>query len=130
MNAQPLHPRTTDLPPWCRQAGDDLPLPVTGTAFPDSPMSEARRACDLPRTDCMRKHPSPILDAIAAGIDVRGHMLRSLPDRLEPSPDRCWRFGMIHVDDGTQRRPPKDCTHRDSGIIRSHGCALSDPLPC
>ena len=39
------------------------------------------------------------------------------------------RFGIVHVNYGTQQRTPKDSARWYSGIIASHGRKLSDPLP-
>lgn len=121
----------TDLLLWFKQTYGDLPVYITenGAAFFDPPVAEDGRVRDPLRIDYLRKHLSAIHDAIAAGVDVRGYMAWSLLDNLEWSLGYSKRFGIVHVDYGTQARTPKDSARWYSGIIASHGRTLSDPLP-
>ena len=121
----------TELLLWFKQTYGDLPVYITenGAAFFDPPVADAGRVRDPLRIDYLRKHLSAIHDAIAAGVDVRGYMAWSLLDNLEWSLGYSKRFGIIHVNYGTLERTPKDSARWYSGIIRSHGRSLSDPLP-
>lgn len=121
----------TDTLLWFRDTYGDLPVYITenGAAFFDPPVAEAGRVRDPLRIDYFRKHLRAVHAAIAAGVDVRGYMAWSLLDNLEWSLGYSKRFGIIHVDYGTLERTPKDSARWFSGIIDSHGRALSDPLP-
>ena len=121
----------TDLLLWFKRTYGDLPVYITenGAAFFDPPVAEAGRIRDPLRIDYLRKHLAAIHDAIDAGVDVRGYMAWSLLDNLEWSLGYSKRFGIIHVNYGTLERTPKDSARWYSGIIRSHGRSLSDPLP-
>lgn len=121
----------TDLLLWFKRTYGDLPVYITenGAAFFDPPVAEEGRVRDPLRIDYLRKHLAAIHDAIAAGVDVRGYMAWSLLDNLEWSLGYSKRFGIIHVNYGTLERTPKDSARWYSGIIRSHGRSLSDPLP-
>ncbi len=121
----------TELLLWFKRSYGELPVYITenGAAFFDPPVAEGGRVRDPLRIDYLRKHLRAIHDAIAAGVDVRGYMAWSLLDNLEWSLGYSKRFGIIHVDYGTLERTPKDSARWYSGIIRSHGRSLSDPLP-
>jgi beta-glucosidase len=121
----------TDLLLWFKDTYGELPVYITenGAAFFDPPVAEGGRVRDPLRIDYIRKHLGAIHDAIEAGVDVRGYMAWSLLDNLEWSLGYSKRFGLVHVDYGTQQRTPKDSARWYSGIIASHGRALADPLP-
>ncbi len=121
----------TDLLLWFKDTYGDLPVYITenGAAFFDPPVAEGGRVRDPLRTDYLRKHLSAIHDAIAAGVDVRGYMAWSLLDNLEWSLGYSKRFGIVHVNYGTQERTPKDSARWYSKVIASNGRTLSDPLP-
>ena len=121
----------TDLLLWFKRTYVDLPVYITenGAAFFDPPVAEEGRIRDPLRIDYLRKHLSAIHEAIGAGVDVRGYMAWSLLDNMEWSLGYSKRFGIVHVDYGTLARTPKDSARWYSGIIRSHGRSLSEPLP-
>jgi beta-glucosidase len=126
----------TDLLLWFKQTYGDLPVYITenGAAMYDPPVADVDenghgRVRDSLRVDYLRKHVGAVHDAIEAGVDVRGYMLWSLMDNLEWSLGYSKRFGMIHVNYATQERTPKDSARWYSGVIRSHGRSLADPLP-
>ena len=121
----------TDLLLWFKRTYGDLPVYITenGAAFFDPPVAEEGRIRDPLRIDYLRKHLSAIHEAIGAGVDVRGYMAWSLLDNMEWSLGYSKRFGIVHVDYGTLARTPKDSARWYSGIIRSHGRSLSEPLP-
>ena len=62
-------------------------------------------------------------------MDVRGYMTWSLLDNLEWSLGYSKRFGIVHVNYGTQQRTPKDSARWYSKVIASNGASLADPLP-
>lgn len=121
----------TDLLLWFKQTYGDIPLYVTenGAAFFDPPVADGGRVRDPLRTAYLQGHLAAIHDAIAAGVDVRGYMAWSLLDNLEWSLGYAKRFGIVHVNYGTQERTIKDSGRWYSRVIASHGGALADPLP-
>jgi beta-glucosidase len=126
----------TDLLLWFKRTYGDIPLYITenGAAFFDPPVADtdaagARRVRDPLRTDYLRQHLSAIHDAIAAGVDIRGYMAWSLMDNLEWSLGYAKRFGLVHVNYGTQERTIKDSGRWYSRVIASHGGTLAEPLP-
>jgi beta-glucosidase len=56
-------------------------------------------------------------------------MAWSLMDNLEWSLGYGKRFGLVHVNYGTQERTPKDSAHWYSRVIETHGGSLAEPLP-
>ena len=121
----------TELLLWFKQTYGDLPVYITenGAAFFDQTVAEGGRIRDPLRIDYLRKHITAIHDAIDAGVDVRGYMAWSLLDNLEWSLGYSKRFGIVHVNYGTQERTPKDSARWYSDVIASNGRTLSDPLP-
>lgn len=126
----------TDLLLWFKQTYGDMPVYITenGAAFFDPPVADtdasgARRVRDPLRIDYLRKHLSAVHDAIAAGVDVRGYMVWSLMDNMEWSLGYSKRFGVVHVNYGTQQRTPKDSARWYSRVIATHGGALAEPIP-
>jgi beta-glucosidase len=55
-------------------------------------------------------------------------MVWSLLDNLEWSLGYSKRFGIVHVNFGTQERTPKDSARYYALVIASHGAALAEPL--
>ena len=92
-------------------------------------MAEKGRICDPLRINYLHKHLNAIRDAIEAGVDIRGYMVWSLLDNLEWSLGYSKRFGIVHVNYGTQERTPKDSARFYSGVIASHGGTLAGPSP-
>ncbi|GLY82076.1 GH1 family beta-glucosidase [Actinoallomurus iriomotensis] len=62
---------------------------------------------DDARRDFIEQHLHATLDAIDAGVDVRGYFVWSLLDNFEWSYGYAHRFGIVHVDYETQMRTPK-----------------------
>ncbi|GGK04732.1 GH1 family beta-glucosidase [Luteimonas terricola] len=121
----------TDLLLWFKDTYGDLPVYITenGAAFFDPAVADEGRVRDPLRIDYLRKHLTAIRDAIDAGVDIRGYMAWSLLDNLEWSLGYSKRFGIVHVNYGTQERTPKDSARWYSKVIASNGRTLSDPLP-
>ena len=121
----------TDLLLWFKNTYGDLPVYITenGAAFFDPPVAENGHVCDPLRINYLHKHLRAIHDAIEAGVDIRGYMAWSLLDNLEWSLGSSQRFGIVHVNYGTQERTPKDSARWYSDVIASHGGKLAEPSP-
>ncbi len=102
-----------------------IPLLVTenGAAFPDPEVSP-QELQDTRRVDFLRDHLRAVRRAVAAGADVRGYFVWSLLDNFEWAFGYGKRFGIVHVDFGTQRRTPKASARFYSTVVRSGGAAL------
>ncbi len=121
----------TDLLMWFKRTYGDTPVYITenGAAFFDPPVAENNHICDPLRINYLHKHLRAIHDAISAGVDIRGYMAWSLLDNLEWSLGYSKRFGIVHVNYGTQERTPKDSAHWYSEVIATHGRKLDEPSP-
>jgi beta-glucosidase len=87
----------------------DLALMITenGVAFDDHVDADGRVRDDA-RIVYVRDHLAAVGRAIDAGVPVTGYFLWSLMDNFEWAYGYSKRFGMVHVDYGTQARTPKD----------------------
>jgi beta-glucosidase len=87
----------------------DLPMYIlgSGAAFADQIDTDGR-ICDEPRIAYLRGYLGAVLDAIAAGVPVRGYFVRSLLDSFEWVFGYNRRFGLVHIDFTTGERRPKD----------------------
>ncbi|MFP5334042.1 MAG: GH1 family beta-glucosidase [Actinomycetes bacterium] len=103
-----------------------LPLLVTenGAAFPDDP--QVGVTSDPRRVAYLHDHVSAALDAIEAGVDLRGYFVWSLLDNFEWAEGYSQRFGLVHVDYATQRRTPRDSARWFSTVIRHNGVVVPD----
>ncbi|MGO4549650.1 GH1 family beta-glucosidase [Lysobacter sp. 2RAF19] len=121
----------TDLLVWAKDRYGNLPTYITenGAAFFDPPVAEEGRVRDPLRMGYLKKHLTAIRDAIDQGCDIRGYMVWSLLDNLEWSLGFSKRFGIVHVNYGTQERTPKDSARWYSQAIATHGASIDDPLP-
>jgi beta-glucosidase len=90
----------------------DLPVYIleNGAAFPDRVEAD-ERIRDEPRIAYLRDYLGAVLEAIEAGVPVRGYFVWSLLDNFEWALGYCRRFGLVHVDYATQVRRPKDSFH-------------------
>jgi beta-glucosidase len=98
----------------------DVALHVTenGAAFDDAP-DEDGFVDDGDRTAYVRAHVGAILDAIEAGVPVRGYFYWSLLDNFEWAWGYAKRFGIVRVDYTTQERTPKASALDYARIIRT-----------
>jgi beta-glucosidase len=105
-----------------RYAGD-LPIYIleNGAAFPDRIDADGR-VRDEQRIAYLRGYLGAVLDAIDAGVPVRGYFVWSLLDNFEWAFGYSKRFGLIHVDYETQERRLKDSFHFYSEL--ADGAAL------
>jgi beta-glucosidase len=102
----------------------DLPLYVTenGAAFHDYVDPEGG-VDDVERVSYLNDHFSETLEAIQAGIDVRGYFVWSLLDNFEWADGYSRRFGLVYVEFGTQARIPKASARWYQQLIAEHGLA-------
>jgi len=105
-----------------------VPIVITenGGAFPDPPQVAGDTLDDPLRVSCYREHLIALRGAMARGADVRGYFAWSLLDNFEWSSGYSLRFGLVHVDYGTQRRTIKASGRYYREIIRTRGAALDD----
>jgi len=92
-----------------RTHGDALPpilITENGCSYDDAPGPDGT-VDDPERIDFLRAHLQAVETALAEGIDVRGYFVWSLMDNFEWSEGYGPRFGLVHIDYGTQRRTPK-----------------------
>jgi beta-glucosidase len=95
-----------------------LPLYITenGAAYPDDEVDPAR---DPARVSYIRRHLGAALDAIEAGVPLRGYFAWSLLDNFEWAYGYGPRFGIIHVDYGTLERRVRDSARFLGTMARS-----------
>jgi beta-glucosidase len=93
----------------CKARYGDLPQYIleNGAAFPDRVDADGR-VRDPQRIDYFRFYLGAVLDAIAAGVPVKGYFAWSLLDNFEWAFGYDKRFGVVYVDYATQTRIPKD----------------------
>jgi beta-glucosidase len=102
----------------------DLPVFVTenGAAYPDR-VDPDGRVRDAERIAYLRSHLGAVHEALSAGVDLRGYFAWSLLDNFEWALGYGKRFGLFHVDYGTQRRTWKDSARWYREVIRANGLA-------
>jgi beta-glucosidase len=93
----------------CRARYGDLPMYIleNGACFDDA-VDGGGRVRDPKRVDFLRGYIGAVLDAIAAGVPVKGYFVWSLLDNFEWAFGYAKRFGIVYVDYATQARIPKD----------------------
>ncbi|MFE7651308.1 glycoside hydrolase family 1 protein, partial [Streptomyces phaeoluteigriseus] len=89
---------------YAEPAGVVLYVTENGAAYDDEPVVEdgETRVHDADRTEFLRLHLDAVLDAIDAGVDVRGYFYWSLFDNFEWAWGYDKRFGIVRVDYDTQ----------------------------
>ena len=110
------------------RAARPAPLYVTenGAAFPDPPPASDGSLDDPPRAAYLRAHLREARAVLERGVDLRGYFVWSLLDNLEWAEGRSKRFGIVHVDPGSQERTIKSSGRLYADLIRSGGRALED----
>ena len=83
----------------------------------DASTGEAR-IHDTERVEFLRSHVGAVLDAIDAGVPVKGYMYWSLLDNYEWAWGYHKRFGIVRVDYDTQERTVKDSGLELARMIR------------
>ncbi|MCA0330996.1 MAG: beta-glucosidase [Actinobacteria bacterium] len=108
-----------------RLSQDYQPLPIyiteNGSAWDD--VLEDGAVHDHPRIDYLEQHVAAIHDAIDRGVDVRGYFAWSLLDNFEWAFGYTRRFGLVHVDYGTQERVVKASGRHYAAIAAENGLA-------
>jgi len=119
----------TDILVWVKDRYGNPPIYVTenGAAFFDPPTAIGDRVADPQRVDYLRKHVVAVHAARMAGVDLRGYFAWSLLDNFEWSHGYSKRFGLVHVDFGSQRRTLKDSARLYREIVASRGGVLTEP---
>jgi beta-glucosidase len=105
-----------------------VPLYVTenGAAFVDE-VGPDGTVDDQDRVSYVDGHLRACLDAIRAGVPLRGYFAWSLMDNFEWAWGYTRRFGLVHVDYATQARTPKASAHYYADVIQRHGLPTSAP---
>ena len=85
----------------------EIVVTENGAAYPDTVDSDGR-VRDVDRLDYLARHVAAAGDALRAGVPLTGYHVWSLLDNYEWSLGYTRRFGLVHVDFGSQRRTPKD----------------------
>lgn len=118
-------PGLTDVLVWVHERYGKLPLIVTenGAAFYDPPTATGR-VDDPLRVDYLRSHLRAAREALRRGVDLRGYCVWSLLDNFEWALGYSKRFGIVHVDYGTQKRTIKSSGRFYAEVIRSRGANL------
>ncbi|ALJ22159.1 GH1 family beta-glucosidase [Microbacterium sp. No. 7] len=100
-------------------AGTALYVTENGAAFDDEVVVEGgeTRVHDDGRVAFLRGHLDAVLDAVDAGVDVRGYFYWSLLDNYEWAWGYAKRFGIVRVDYDTQQRTLKDSAREYRRII-------------
>ena len=83
---------------------------------------------DAERVDFLRDHLGAIVDAVDAGVDVRGYFYWSVLDNYEWAWGYEKRFGIVHVDYDTQVRTPKDSALEYRRVIAARAIDVPPPV--
>ncbi|MGD9635044.1 MAG: GH1 family beta-glucosidase [Pirellulales bacterium] len=110
---------------WVSDRYDNVPQYVTenGAAFDDFPAPDGT-INDAARVQYLKEHLQAALQALQAGVRLRGYFVWSLLDNFEWHFGYSKRFGIVRVDYPTQRRTPKASARFYADVIRSRGTAL------
>ena len=97
----------------------EIYITENGAAYDDrSPIDG--RVHDPKRIAYYQKHLAACLDAIDAGVPLRGYFAWSLLDNFEWAEGYGKRFGIVHVDYATQQRTPKDSARWYATVAREN----------
>jgi beta-glucosidase len=105
-----------------------VPIYITenGAAFDDVMLPDGT-IDDAERRDYLAEHLHASLDAIEAGVPLRGYFAWSLMDNYEWAWGYNARFGLVYVDYHSQTRTPKASAHWYADVIRRQ--AIPDRVP-
>jgi beta-glucosidase len=90
-----------------------------GSAYTDT-VTDDGAVHDPERTAYLEGHLAACASAIRKGVPLDGYFAWSLLDNFEWAYGYAQRFGLVHVDFGTQKRTVKDSGRRYTEIIRAH----------
>ena len=115
---------------YAQPVGRKLHVTENGAAYDDDVTIEdgVTRIHDVERTEFLRLHLAATLDAIDAGVDVRGYFYWSLMDNFEWAWGYEKRFGIVRVDFETQERAVKDSGLEYRRIISERAIGLPAAL--
>jgi beta-glucosidase len=91
----------------------------SGSAFADEPGPDGS-VDDPERTEHLEGHLSACVRAVRQGAPLHGYFAWSLLDNFEWAYGYDKRFGIVHVDYGTQKRTIKSSGRRYAELIRAH----------
>jgi beta-glucosidase len=114
---------------YAHPAGTVLYVTENGAAYDDELVLDGgeARVHDADRVDFVRRHLAATLDAVEAGVNVRGYFYWSLLDNFEWAWGYEKRFGIVRVDYDTQARTVKDSGREYSRIIAARAIDLESP---
>jgi beta-glucosidase len=95
-----------------------------GSAYPDAVRPDGT-VDDPERQDYLERHLAACASAVRKGAPLAGYFAWSLLDNFEWAYGYDKRFGLVHVDYGTQVRTIKGSGRRYAEIIREHGSSGS-----
>lgn len=101
-------------------AGTSLVITENGAAY-DDPDPVDGRVADEDRRAYLEAHLRACHAAIEAGVPLTGYLAWSLMDNFEWAFGYERRFGLVHVDYGTQVRTPKDSARWYSQVMGDNG---------
>ena len=103
-----------------------LPIVITenGMANVDWPALDGK-VHDPQRIDFLHRYLLQLRRAIADGVDARGYFQWSIMDNFEWAEGYKQRFGLVYVDDPTQRRVVKDSGFWYKDVIATNGANLA-----
>ena len=104
-----------------------VPITITENGVACDDLVVDGRVHDQDRIDYLREHFSAILDAIDAGVDVRGYFAWTLLDNFEWAWGYAKRFGLVYVDFEDQVRTPKDSAHWYAEVVARNGLERHGP---
>jgi beta-glucosidase len=100
--------------------GTSVVITENGAAY-DDPEPVDGRVADEDRRAYLESHLRACHEAIEAGVPLTGYLAWSLMDNFEWAFGYDRRFGIVHVDYGTQVRTPKDSALWYSKVMRDNG---------
>ena len=87
------------------------PIFITENGMANADQVIDGRVPDVERVAYLREHVKALAQAVDLGVDIRGYFYWSLLDNFEWDSGYTKRFGLFHVDFGSQKRLAKDSAH-------------------
>ncbi len=107
---------------------DNPPILITENGAPfDTSLDDDGRLRDDDRIAFLTDHLQAAHRALRAGVDLRGWFVWSFMDNFEWAAGYAPRFGLVHVDDDTLTRTPKDSFWFYRDVIRANGVPADEP---
>ncbi|MGM9489046.1 GH1 family beta-glucosidase [Ideonella sp. YS5] len=120
-----VHPQgLQDILEAFKQRYPDLPpIHITENGMSSADQVLGGQVEDAQRQSYLKRHFAACSRAMANGVDVRGYFIWSLMDNFEWAFGYERRFGIVHVDFGTQRRTPKRSALAYAAFLRQRAAA-------